>query len=522
MSLNEIHRITGHDQLFDTLFVYESYPFDAGAFAGTHELAITDFTTREHNHYPLSVIAIPGHELGLRAEFDSVRFTDDDIEELIERFLRVLAAMIDDPERRVSTIDVLGTSERERLDSWCRRERLRGKGSGSSSIPERFSAQVVRTPDSVAVTCGGESLTYAELDETADRLANLLTLHGAGPGTYVAIMLPRCAQAIVAILAVLKTGAAYLPIDPVLPDARVQFMLDDTAPIAAVTNDELRSRFDGFAGVVVEADDPAMSLHPTTALLAPAADDIAYVIYTSGTTGRPKGVAVTHHNVTRLFDAPYPGLTFGSGQVWTQCHSTGFDFSVWEIWSALLHGGRLVVVPESVTSSPSDLHELLVTEHVTMFSQTPAAAAALSHTGLEDLTLVVGGEACPSEVVQRWAPKRTMINGYGPTETTVFASTSEPLNPSSPGDVPIGAPVPGAAVFVLDSWLRPVPPGVAGEVYVAGGGVTVGYVHRPGMTASRFVACPFAADAAGCIAPVTSLAGEPTASCVISGVPTIK
>src|SRR5690606_38024750 len=116
-----------------------------------------------------------------------------------------------------------------------------------------------------------------------------------------------------------------------------------------------------------------------------------------------------------------------------------------------------------------------------MFSQTPAAAAALSHTGLEDLTLVVGGEACPSEVVQRWAPKRTMINGYGPTETTVFASTSEPLNPSSPGDVPIGAPVPGAAVFVLDSWLRPVPPGVAGEVYVAGGGVTVGYVHRPGM-----------------------------------------
>ncbi|MCP2625256.1 amino acid adenylation domain-containing protein [Mycolicibacterium smegmatis] len=494
MSLNEIHRITGHDQLFDTLFVYESYPFDAGAFAGTHELTITDFTTREHNHYPLSVIAIPGHEMGLRAEVDSLRFTDDEVEELIERFLRVLAAMIEDPERRVSTIDVLGTSERERLDSWGRRERLHEQGSGSSSIPERFSAQVVRTPDAVAVTCDGESLTYAELDEAANRLANLLTLHGAGPGAYVAIMLPRCAQAIVAILAVLKTGAAYLPIDPVLPDARVQFMLDDTAPIAAVTNDELRSRFDGFAGVVVEADDPAMSLHPTTALLAPAADDIAYVIYTSGTTGRPKGVAVTHHNVTRLFDAPYPGLTFGSGQVWTQCHSTGFDFSVWEIWSALLHGGRLVVVPESVTSSPSDLHELLVTEHVTMFSQTPAAAAALSHTGLEDLTLVVGGEACPSEVVQRWAPKRTMINGYGPTETTVFASTSEPLNPSSPGDVPIGAPVPGAAVFVLDSWLRPVPPGVAGEVYVAGGGVTVGYVHRPGMTASRFVACPFAAD----------------------------
>jgi glycopeptidolipid biosynthesis protein len=292
---------------------------------------------------------------------------------------------------------------------------------------------------------------------------------------------------------VLKTGAAYLPIDPVLPQARMQFMLDDTRPVAVITTDALRPRLEGFTGAIVEAEDPAMSLLPDTALLPPAPDDIAYVIYTSGTTGRPKGVAVEHHNVTRLFDAPYAGITLAPNQVLTQCHSIGFDFSVWEIWAALLHGGRLVVVPEQVAVSPPDLHELLVAEDVTVLCQTPAAAAALDHTGLSGLTLIVGGEECPSEVVQRWAPDRAMINAYGPTETTVFATASAPL--ASAGkrsdDVPIGSPVPGAAVFVLDAWLRPVPPGVAGELYVAGHGVGVGYVHRAGLTASRFVACPF-------------------------------
>ncbi len=171
---------------------------------------------------------------------------------------------------------------------------------------------------------------------------------------------------------------------------------------------------------------PQLTPNPSTALPAPAADDVAHIIYTSGTTGVPKGVAVTHHNVTQLLESVDPGLA-APGQVWTQCSSLAFDFSVWEIWGALLHGGRLVVVPESVTGSPEDFHALLVTEKVSVLSQTPSAVAALSPQGLESVALMVAGEACPPEVVERWAPGRVMVNGYGPTETTVYATISAPL-----------------------------------------------------------------------------------------------
>lgn len=272
-------------------------------------------------------------------------------------------------------------------------------------------------------------MSYRGLDEAANRLAHLLIEHGAAPGESVAVMASRSARAIVAILAVLKTGAAYLPVDPAVPAARLEFMLRDAAPIAVVTTAELLPRFDGVAVPVIEFDDPAVASRPTTAPPEPAPDDIAYTIYTSGTTGAPKGVAITHHNVTRLFDALDAGFGLTPDQVWTQCHSYGFDYSVWEMWGALLHGGRLVVVPEPVAGSPQDLHELLVTEHVTVLSQTPAAVAALEPQGLESVTLMVGGEACPAAVVDRWAPGRVMVNGYGPTETTVYATISARSSP---------------------------------------------------------------------------------------------
>ena len=290
------------------------------------------------------------------------------------------------------------------------------------------------------------------------------------------------------MLAVLKTGAAYLPIDPGLPAARIGFMVADAAPIAAITTADLAGRLDGFDVLVIDVDDPAVDTQPSTAPPAPGPDDIAYLIYTSGTTGVPKGVAVTHHNLTHLAESMPTDLP--AAQVWTQCHSYAFDFSVWEIWAALLGGGRLVVVPESVAGSPEDFHALLVAEKVNVLTQTPSAVAALSPEGLESVALLVAGEACPAELVDRWAPGRVMINAYGPTETTVYAAISAPLTPGS-GAVPIGAPVSTAALFVLDGWLRPVPAGVVGELYVAGAGVGVGYVGRAGLTGSRFVACPF-------------------------------
>ena len=204
--------------------------------------------------------------------------------------------------------------------------------------------------------------------------------------------------------------------------------------------------------------------------------------------GPPKGVAITHHNLTHLAESLPTHLP--AARVWTQCQSYAFDFSVWEIWAALLGGGRLVVVPESVAGSPDDFHALLVSERVSVLSQTPSAVGVLSPEGLESAALLIGAEACPAELVDRWAPGRVMINAYGPTETTVYAAISAPLTAGS-GVVPIGAPVSGAALFVLDGWLRPVPVGVVGELYVAGRGVGVGYLRRAGLTGSRFVACPF-------------------------------
>ena len=432
-----------------------------------------------------------GEPAGIRGvvEFRTDVFDAASIEALIERLERVLAAMTADPGLRLSSVDLLDAGEHARLDGWGNRAVLTQPAT-PVSIPALFAAQVARTPDAVALVCGQRSWSYRELDEAANRLAHLLAAHGAGPGQSVALLFSRCAEAIVAILAVLKTGAAYLPIDPAHPDARIEFMLADAAPIAAITAASLRSRLDGCNLLVIDVDDPAVDTHPSTGLPGPAPDDIAHIIYTSGTTGVPKGVAVTHHNVTRLFDCLDVGLEFAPEQVWTQCHSYAFDFSVWEIWGALLFGGRLVVVPDSVVGSPEEFHALLVSEHVSVLSQTPSAVGMLSPQGLESAALMIAAEACPADVVDRWAPGRVMINGYGPTETTVYATISAPLTPGS-GAPPIGSPVPGAALFVLDGWLHPVPAGVVGELYLAGRGVGVGYMRRAGLTASRFVPCPF-------------------------------
>ncbi len=422
-------------------------------------------------------------------EFRTDVFDTASIETLIARFERVLVAMTADPTQRVSSIDVLDERERVRLDEIGNRAVLAQPVIGVS-IPELFAAQVVRTPEAVAISCAGRSITYREVDLAANRLAQLLIGQGAGPGQSVALLFSRSAEAIIAILGVLKSGAAYLPIDPAVPDARIEFMVGDAAPIAAITTAELRSRLDGHELLVIDVDDSVVDAEPSVGPPVPGPDDIAYIIYTSGTTGIPKGVAVTHHNVTQLMTSLEPGLA-APAQVWSQWHSYSFDISGWEIFGALLHGGRLVVVPESVASSTADFHALLVSEKVSVLSQTPSGVGMLSPEGLESVALLVGGEACPSEVVDRWAPGRVMINEYGPTETTMWVATSAPLTAGS-GVVPIGSPLPGSALFVLDGWLRPVPQGVVGELYVAGRGLGVGYVRRSGLTASRFVACPFA------------------------------
>lgn len=426
-------------------------------------------------------------------EFRTDVFNAESIAVLVDRLREVLMAAAADPCQPISAIDLLDASEHARLSAWGNRGVLTTPPPAPVSIPQMFAVQLARQAEAVAVRCNDTVLTYRELDESSNRLAHLLLQHGAGPGKCVAVLFGRSAEAIVAMLAVLKSGAAYLPIDPAYPPSRVGFVLSDALPVAAITTADLCSRLAGHGLPVIDVSDPGLSAYPRAALAMPPAETLAYIIYTSGTTGTPKGVAISHHNVTTLFTSLPSGLS--EAHVWSQCHSYAFDASAWEIWGALLGGGRLVIAPESVIASPNDFHALLTAEGVTVLTQTPSAVSMLEPQGLESVALMVVGEACPPAVVATWAPGRTMLNVYGPTETTICATISAPIRPDS-GVPPIGAPVSGAALFVLDRWLRPVPTGVAGELYVAGAGVGIGYWGRAGLTASRYVTCPFGPPAA--------------------------
>jgi amino acid adenylation domain-containing protein/non-ribosomal peptide synthase protein (TIGR01720 family) len=445
-----------------------------------------------------------GDQLFLSTAGDEGPFANFAVTDLARRVERLLVAMTADPDRRLSSMALLDDAEHAGLDGWGNRAVLAQPEPASVSMPALFAAQVARVPEAVAISAGERSWTYREVDDAANRLGHMLTGHGVGPGERVVLLLPRTAEAIVAMLAVLKTGAAYVPIDPVVPAARSEFVLTDAAPIAAITTVELSPRLEGHDLLVIDIADPAIDIQPSAALPAPAPDDIAYLIYTSGTTGTPKGVAIPHRNVTRLLETLDADLEL-AGQVWSQCHSLAFDFSVWEIWGALLYGGRVAVVPDSVARSAEDFHALLVAEQVTVLSQTPSAFYALQAADalkaelgrqLKLQAVVFGGEALEPQRLAPWLEAHPgfprLINMYGITETTVHASFREILD----GDVgsttsPIGVPLGHLGFFVLDAWLQPVPAGVVGELYVAGAGAAYGYVGRTGLTGTRFVACPF-------------------------------
>ncbi|MUM19285.1 amino acid adenylation domain-containing protein [Mycobacterium sp. CBMA271] len=436
-------------------------------------------------------------------EFRTDVFDIGTVETMIDRLQQVLEAMTADPTQRLSAVDVVSADEHKCLDVVGNRAILTRPALSAESIPTLFKEQVARVPGSVAVSLDDTHLTYQELDEASNRLACLLVGHGVGPGQRVALLFSRSVEAVVAIMGVLKTGAAYVPIDPSVPDARLEFVLDDSGSMVAVTTAELADRLDGRELTVIDVS--AADHQPGHALAVPGPDDIAYLIYTSGTTGVPKGVAIPHHNVTRLLEAIDSEVELTPGQVWTQCHSLAFDFSVWEIFGALLHGGRLVVVPDSVVRAPDEFHALLVEERVSVLSQTPSAFYALQTVdgqapGLESelqLELVVfGGEALEPSRLEDWLQDHPvlprLINMYGITETTVHASFREILAADvGSAASPIGVPLGHLAFFVLDDWLRPVPFGVMGELYVAGAGLGYGYVGRAPLAASRFVACPY-------------------------------
>ncbi|MEV6875263.1 amino acid adenylation domain-containing protein [Amycolatopsis sp. NPDC051128] len=481
--LRALSDVPAGQNLFDSMVAFENYPFDEDA-AARAGVTLREVTALDATTFPVTLRAYLDRRLGFELATDPALFDAATAEALAARLETLLLALAEDPDRAIARLPWLSAADRVGLPG----------GPVSPSLPaptltELFAAQVAATPDAIALTGEGTSLSYAELNARANRLAHRLIALGAGPERFVALRLPRSPEQVVAILAVLKAGAAYLPIDPATPAERAERMLADTDPVTVLTPGDVE-------GTGPDTDPPPRCTpeHP------------AYVIYTSGSTGQPKGVVIPHRNVTRLFAATAGRFGFGREDVWTLFHSYAFDFSVWEIWGPLLHGGRLVVVPHAVSRSPREFLRLLADEGVTVLNQTPSAFYQLARADEDDPGLgarlalrhvIFGGEALDTRRLAGWyrrhgdrAPR--LVNMYGITETTVHV-THHDLGSDVDGTGLVGDVLPDLRGYVLDADLNPVPPGVPGELHVAGDGLARGYLGRPGLTAARFVADPFGA-----------------------------
>jgi amino acid adenylation domain-containing protein len=426
-----------------------------------------------------------------------------------ERFLRVLESVAVATELPVGDIEILDTAERDLV-----LPPFAEPPAPDATLAELFERAAQRSRHATAVVCEGVSLTYDELDTRANRLARLLIARGAGPETLVAVAAARSVELVVALLAVVKSGAGYVPVDVTYPAERLAFVFADARPVCVLTTEAESDavRASGVPLLLVDSAETVAELDRTSPLpvtdgdrtgpLRP--DSVAYVIYTSGSTGQPKGVQVAHRNVVTLFANTQPLFRFDASDVWTMFHSAAFDFSVWELWGALLHGGRLVVVDYFTTRSPDMFLRLLRDENVTVLNQTPTAFYQLAEAdrvaGATELSLrvvVFGGEALDLGQLTRWYARHVdtapaLVNMYGITETTVHVShlpLDVELAASASASV-IGRALPGLRVYVLDSRLHPVPPGVVGELYVSGPQVSRGYLGRFALTSTRFVADP--------------------------------
>ncbi|HEX7184605.1 MAG TPA: amino acid adenylation domain-containing protein [Thermoanaerobaculia bacterium] len=418
----------------------------------------------------------------------------------------LLAGAAAGPHRRLSDLPLLTAAERQQL--LCEWNETWSGDRGGATIQELFAEQAQSRPGAAAVVCEGECLSYLELNERANRLAHHLRSLGVGPEVAVGVCLNRSLAAVVAILGIVKAGGAYVPLDPAYPRERLAFMLEDAAaPVLVTASAHLGALPQVGAGVevvVLDRDRERIEARSAAELESGAGPDhLAYVIYTSGSTGRPKGVMVTHANVTRLFAATRQRFGFDAGDVWTLFHSLAFDFSVWEMWGALLHGGRLVVVPYLVSRSPEDFLRLLIAEEVTVLNQTPSAFRQLVQADHESggsslLSLrqvIFGGEALDPQSLAAWYERHPdrprLVNMYGITETTVHV-TFRPLGheDAASSRSPIGRAIPDLSVHLLGPGGELVPAGVPGELCVGGAGLARGYLGRPDLTAQRFVPAP--------------------------------
>ena len=465
------------------------------------------FRILHQSNVPLSFQGFGETELLLKIQYNRGRFDTITIERMFRHYKTLLEGMVANPKRRLLDLPLLTETERyQLLMEWNDTQATYPQ---DQCIHQLFETQADRTPDAIAVVFEDKQITYRELNSQSNQLAHYLTKHNVGPETLVGICMERSLEMVIGLLGILKAGGAYVPLDPMYPKERLAFILQDTAVPVLLTQQRFLEALPecGAEVICLDSNWEIIAKEKTDNLVSEAtAENLAYVIYTSGSTGKPKGVLVTHGNVMRLMKATEPWYNFDQEDVWTLFHSYAFDFSVWEIWGALLYGARLVIVPYEVSRSPKDFYNLLMNERVTVLNQTPSAfyqliqaeETLLPKNDLALRLIIFGGEALELHSLKPWFKRHgdknpQLVNMYGITETTVHVTyrpiTNEDLQ-NGQGSV-IGERIPDLQLYVLDGNLHPVPIGVAGELFVGGAGLARGYLNRPELTVERFIPNPY-------------------------------
>jgi len=493
-SLAEIQRwsdIPLGQPMFESLLAFENFPVDKSLNAADFGLNVPEASFLETTHYPLTLVVVPGTELSLRLAYNAARFDPQGMELLLEQFCQLLINMASNAQARLKSLSLLPPNPPlSAVVPSQSRETLR----------EIFSVTVSKYPHRPALTFENQSYTYQELDHLTQPLAQWLENQGIGADKRVLLCFDRSPELIIAMLAVVKAGGVYVPLDPTYPQERIEFIIQDCQAALILTTTALSPRLPNYAPkLCLDGDEGSKlpRLHPQSqSPIFP--DSGAYIIYTSGSTGKPKGVLVTQHNVTRLFCSTQHWFQFNEQDVWTFFHAFTFDFSVWEIWGALLYGGRLVIASYSTSRDPHRFLQLLQREQVTVLNQTPSAfvqllaAESVSPAVLSSLRYIIfGGEALNLASVRPWFERHSgtrLVNMYGITETTVHVT----YRPISKQDLEtsascVGQPIPDLSLLLLDAYGNSLPSGVIGEIYVGGAGVARGYLNRPELTAEKFV-----------------------------------
>lgn len=452
----------------------------------------------------LTVRATP--ELILELSYRADRFEGGLVSRFLKHFEALAAAAVAAPEQAVATLPILDPLEsRQMLVEWNSSRGFAFDAASEQPLHRQFELQAERAPERVALVYDNIELTYGELNRRANRIAHHLRKLGAGPETLVGLSVERSLELVIGALAILKAGAAYVPLDPDYPADRLAVMLADCKATILLTQQSLKDELPsaGLRVVCIDAETTFAHESATNPELNVGLANLAYIIYTSGSTGTPKGALTRHGNVVRLFRVSAPLYNFDENDVWTLFHSYAFDFSAWELWGALMHGGKLVVVPYCVSRSPRDFYELVCSEKVTVLNQTPSAFFQFLRedlnepAGVDRLSLryvILGGEALDFGALRPWIDRHPLsrtrvVNGYGPTETTIFATFKFIEESDLEGELisNLGHWLRDLQLYIVDKYLKPVPQGVAGELLIAGAGVARGYLNRPELTAEKFV-----------------------------------